>query len=77
MISQERLCPLVPPELVTFLFGLSLGAPIGAISVLGSRVFGLLRSIGHDDCLWLCEKAKPPQIILGPAGALKNLSDGF
>jgi hypothetical protein len=25
----------------------------------------------------LCEEAKPPQIIVGPAGALKHLSDGF
>jgi hypothetical protein len=25
----------------------------------------------------LCEEAKPPHIIVGPAGALKNRSDGF
>lgn len=74
---QKRLFPLAPPERVGLLLGLLLRPPIGAISVLGSRVFGLLRSIGHDDCLWLCEKAMPPQISFGPAGALKNLSDGF
>lgn len=51
MISQERVFPLAPPERVALLLGFSLGAPIGATSMLGSRVFGLLRSIGHDDGL--------------------------
>jgi hypothetical protein len=51
MISQERLFPLAPPERVALLLGLLLRPPIGAIPVLGSRVFGLLRSRGHDDCL--------------------------
>ena len=77
MISQERVCPLAPPERVARLLGFSLGAPIGATSMLGAGLLGLCGSVCHDECLWFGEKAQPPQIILGPAGALKNLSDGF
>ena len=77
MISQERLFPLAPSELVTFLLRLSLGPPIGTMSMLGASMLGLCGSVCHNDCLWLCEKAQPSQVILGPAGALKNLSDGF
>jgi hypothetical protein len=77
MISQERVFPLAPPERVALLLGVSLGAPIGATSMLGAGMLGLCGSVCHDDGLWLGEKAQPPQIILGPAGALKNLSDGF
>lgn len=76
MIVQERLFLLAPPELVTLLLGLLLRPPIAAIPVLGS-VFSLLRSISHDAGLRLWEQAEPPQIIVGPAGALKNLSDRF
>jgi hypothetical protein len=77
VIVQERLFPLAPPEFMTLLFGFLLQPPIRAVPVLGSGVFGLLRSISHDAGLRLWEQAEPPQIIVGPAGALKNLSDGF
>src|SRR6266850_789877 len=65
-ISLECLLPTASAELVTFLLGLSLGAPIGTTAMLGAGMLGLFGSVCHDDCLRLCEEAKPPQIIFGP-----------
>src|SRR5882724_12687439 len=75
MISQERLFPLAPPELVALLLGVSLGAPIGATSMLGAGMLGLCGSVCHDDCLWLGLLAEWHEVRQNPGSLAWNHTD--
>jgi hypothetical protein len=43
------LLPVASSHFVAFLFGVLLGAPVGAVTMFGAAVFGLLDFVSHID----------------------------